>query len=77
MNRIPSVFSAMTPFPHTVEVDESLLRARVLMVEHHVRHLPVQDRGTLVGILTDRDLKRALVASKLPIESKPMIDAEA
>jgi acetoin utilization protein AcuB len=50
----------MTPFPHFVDVDESLLRARVLMVEHDVRHLPVQDRGTLVGILTDRDLKRAL-----------------
>jgi CBS domain-containing protein len=30
------------------------------MVEHRIRHLPVQDQGVLVGILTDRDLKRAL-----------------
>jgi acetoin utilization protein AcuB len=50
----------MTAFPHFVEVGDSLLRARTLMVEHQIRHLPVQDRGVLVGILTDRDLKRAL-----------------
>jgi acetoin utilization protein AcuB len=30
------------------------------MVEHEVRHVPVKDGDTLVGILTDRDLKRAL-----------------
>ena len=50
----------MRAFPFFVEVDDSLLRARTLMVEHQIRHLPVQDRGMLVGILTDRDLKRAL-----------------
>ena len=50
----------MTPFPHFVEVGDSLLRARSMMVEHQIRHLPVQDNGSLVGILTDRDLKRAL-----------------
>ena len=60
MKAIPSVRSVMTPFPYFVEVDESLLRARVMMVEHDVHHLPVQDQGRLVGILTDRDLKRAL-----------------
>ena len=30
------------------------------MVEHGVRHLPVKDGDQLVGILTDRDIKRAL-----------------
>ena len=50
----------MTPFPHFVEVGDSLLWARSMMVQHQIRHLPVQDHGTLVGILTDRDLKRAL-----------------
>jgi acetoin utilization protein AcuB len=30
------------------------------MVEHELRHLPVKDGDRLVGILTDRDLKRAL-----------------
>jgi len=53
----------MTPFPYVAQVDDSLLRARTLMVEHQVRHLPVKggkDGNTLVGVLTDRDLKRAL-----------------
>ena len=60
MDRIPSVGSVMTPFPHCVHVDDSLLVARTMMVEHDVRHLPVKDGHQLVGILTDRDLKRAL-----------------
>lgn len=57
---MPTTRSAMTVFPYFVEVGDSLLRARALMVEHQIRHLPVQDEGVLVGILTDRDLKRAL-----------------
>ena len=60
MNDIPAIRSVMTTFPYFVEVDDSLVRARVLMVEHEIRHLPVEDNGELVGVLTDRDLKRAL-----------------
>ena len=60
MNHIPSTRSVMTTFPHFVEVSDSVLRAQAMMVEHQIRHLPVKDRGALVGILTDRDLKRAL-----------------
>ena len=60
MDRIPSIGSVMTPFPHVVNVDDSLRLARAVMVEHDVRHLPVKDGDTLVGLLTDRDLKRAL-----------------
>jgi CBS domain-containing protein len=48
--------SAMTPFPFYVEPGDSLRRARELMAEHEVRHLPVLEGHTLVGILTDRDL---------------------
>ena len=59
MDHIPSIGSVMTPFPHVVQVDESVLAARTLMVEHEVRHLPVKDGNTLLGVLTDRDLKRA------------------
>jgi acetoin utilization protein AcuB len=60
MNHIPSIGSVMTPFPSVVQLDDSLLAARALMVEHEVRHLPVQDGSKLVGLLTDRDLKRAM-----------------
>ena len=60
MSTIPSVGTVMTPCPHVIQVSESLLRARVMMIEHGVRHLPAQDGDSLLGILTDRDLKRAL-----------------
>jgi acetoin utilization protein AcuB len=60
MNHIPSIGSVMTPFPYVVQVDDSVLTARTLMVEHELRHLPVKDGSRLVGVLTDRDLKRAL-----------------
>ena len=50
----------MTPFPYVVQVDDSLRVARELMVRHQVRHLPVKDGNALAGVLTDRDLKRAL-----------------
>jgi CBS domain-containing protein len=60
MHQIPSIRSQMTPFPYFVEADDSLLRARSMMVEHRIRHLPVKEHGVLVGVLTDRDLKRVL-----------------
>ena len=60
MQGIPTMGSVMTRSPHVVEIDDSLLRARTLMVQHEIRHLPVQQGSTLVGILTDRDLKRGL-----------------
>lgn len=50
----------MTPFPYAIDADASLRQAREMMLEHDVRHLPVTRDGALVGVLSDRDLKRAL-----------------
>jgi len=60
MDHIPHVASAMTPFPYAIDVNDTLRHARAMMVQHDVRHLPVLREHALVGILTDRDLKRAL-----------------
>ena len=60
MSDMPPVRSAMTPFPHSVKTDDPLVSAQALMVEHQIRHLPVIEGDRLVGVLTDRDLKRAL-----------------
>ena len=59
IDHIPAIGAVMTPFPYVVQVDASVLTAKALMVEHEVRHLPVKDGNTLLGVLTDRDLKRA------------------
>ena len=53
----------MTPFPHWIEADDSLDRAKAMMKEHEVRHLPVKDAGELVGVLSERDVERAQLLS--------------
>jgi CBS domain-containing protein len=35
-----------------------------LMVENHIRHVPVVERGRLVGVLSMRDLARHVLAEK-------------
>ncbi|MGB5748560.1 MAG: CBS and ACT domain-containing protein [Desulfobacterales bacterium] len=43
----------------TVDENESMHDAMKLLKEHDIRMLPVLKKGKLVGIVTDRDLKRA------------------
>ena len=52
----PTIREYMTPSPHTVEADQPLTVAHQLMRAHDIRHLPVMERGELVGIVTSRDL---------------------
>jgi acetoin utilization protein AcuB len=46
----------MTPTPHTIGSDQTLVRAHAMMREHQIRHLPVLRSGKLVGVLSQRDL---------------------
>jgi acetoin utilization protein AcuB len=57
---IPVVKSVMTVRPQVVDVDDPLLHARALVVERDVRELAVRRGDTLVGVVTARDIKRAL-----------------
>lgn len=51
----------MTEDPVTIRESEMLREAIELVTVRHIRHLPVlDDEGRLVGILTDRDIKRTL-----------------
>ena len=44
----------------TVTPDTPLVKARDLLREHNIKQVPVVDQnGTLIGILTDRDIKQA------------------
>jgi acetoin utilization protein AcuB len=49
----------MTPEPVTVDENDSMGEALVIMRRHQIRHLPVVNGNNLVGIVTDRDLRRA------------------
>jgi len=53
-----SVGEWMTANPETVEPSTSVRTAFFRMRSEGVRHLPVVDDGKLVGMVTDRDLRR-------------------
>jgi len=54
-----TVSQVMTGNPVTVHRDDPIRKAFDLMMEGHFRRLPVMEGGKLVGIVTDRDLRRA------------------
>jgi acetoin utilization protein AcuB len=71
MKQMPQIQKFMTTMPHTIGKDIPIKTALNMMREHRIRHLPVEDGGKLVGILTDRDLKLAASfsdASELQVE---------
>jgi len=49
----------MTAEPFTIGEDESMSEAILMLRRHQIRHLPVVSGNRLVGIVTDRDLRRA------------------
>src|SRR5262245_23977244 len=56
------VRDAMTPRPVTIDAEAPVETAVATMRERRLRHLPVvDDAGQLVGIVTDRDLRSALL----------------
>jgi acetoin utilization protein AcuB len=54
--KIPHVGAVMTPFPYYVDTDDEVAEVERLMGEHHIRHVPVQQDGRVVGIVSARDL---------------------
>lgn len=57
--RIPPIKAVMTPFPHTIDAGEAMQRAVDTLAEHGIRHLPVVDGETLVGVVSEREVELA------------------
>ena len=56
----------MTTDPETIDVDEPLERAAVLMLHGGFRHLPVTEQGDVVGVLSMRDLVTVVAGDQAP-----------
>ena len=56
---IPKIRSVMTPFPQSIDCRQSVDRAKAMMSDLGVRHLPVKHGGDLAGVITSRDIERA------------------
>ena len=60
MKKVPTLKTAMTPFPYSVDLNASFDEASELMGHHNVRHLPVTEDQAVVGVITDRDMTSAI-----------------
>jgi CBS domain-containing protein len=56
----------MTRDPETIEPTESTDMAATLMIHGGFRHLPVVEGGTVVGIVSIRDLMRVVLDDAAP-----------
>jgi CBS domain-containing protein len=60
MSDIPEIGSVMTRQPDSIGEGDSVHAAQTLMEQRGIRHLPVVQDEQVVGIVTDRDVKRVL-----------------
>ncbi len=60
---------------HTVNQHENISRVMYLMNYEKIRHLPVVEKGRIVGIVSDRDLYKALGTREhtLEVESEEQL----
>jgi acetoin utilization protein AcuB len=63
----------MNPKVVTIDADDSMLDATKLLKEHGIRRLPVLEKGKLVGVVTDRDLKRASPSDATTLEAHELL----
>ena len=64
MKMMPTMVEAMTPFPYTIQVGESVKTAMAVMAAKNIHHLPVVQGNEILGLITDRDIKLALAVGK-------------
>lgn len=65
----------MTPCPYTVASTSSLAVAHGIMREHAIRHLPVVDDETIVGVVSVGDLHLIETISEFPLEEVDVDEA--
>lgn len=58
----------------TVDVNDSMKDAINALKKHDIRMLPVMEKGKLVGIVTDRDLRRASIPDLVTFEIHKLLD---
>jgi CBS domain-containing protein len=67
---MPKVKNIMTKNVVSIGVDSSVFEAAELMSSSHLGCLVVVDEEVPVGIVTERDLVRRVVAKRLPLDTK-------
>ena len=55
------IADVMTPNVITIEPDQTMEECMVIMSDKHIRHLPVMDKGELIGIISINDVVSAII----------------
>ncbi len=66
----------MSADPIVVQIDTSIAEALEVLQNAEVRHLPVVDEGTIVGMLSDRDFRTAYLSPLADTESLDRLKAK-
>ncbi len=76
MGTTKTIDQIMTKYPITIGYEDRIEQASELMLEHRCRHLPVTDHtGEVIGVLSDRDLQRAMEVRKRGVEIEVVLVA--
>jgi len=67
---MPSVKDLMTKNVITVDLSKTIFDAAILMSEKEIACLIIIDDKTPIGIVTERDFVRKVVAKKTPLDAK-------
>ena len=59
----------MTKNVVTIDAEESMPKAIQLLKQHKINMMPVTQQGKLVGVITDRDLKKASPSEATDLET--------
>ncbi|MBT7889475.1 MAG: CBS domain-containing protein, partial [Deltaproteobacteria bacterium] len=57
----------------SLDVTDSIQTANQLFIKNRIRSLPVLENGKLVGIVSDRDLKKVLVSEDLGMDHNEIV----
>jgi len=60
----------MTPAPETLDAQQSLLEAVLLLRSTGFRHIPILEKGLLAGVLSERDLWRYTPSMLIPTSAQ-------
>lgn len=69
-----SIQNAYTERPYTVEANDSVREAARLINRKHLRHLPVIDKGQLVGFITRKSIINGLFSDYLDNPDAPCVE---
>ena len=72
--KMPIVGAVMTSFPYFVDSNDPFGRLEKMLDDRNIRHLPVQEKGKIVGIVSERDLHHRLPRTA-PAEEKSRLRA--